>query len=197
MAEDLSTLVDAAFLETEFYLPGYVLHRYHDNTSDSSSAATLERTLCREEIWDVGEKVGAGGYGDVHKQQCRNPQQHKPAVRAVKSMPKTRSSEPQWKYRAELKAVVMFSQPEVRFPASTLTEIADITPSSNRISFALSVGSRTPRMFTSPWNTFPSAICRDTRIHCRHFPSLKSAGLSDSSSRVFNTCMITALPTET
>jgi hypothetical protein len=187
----LLALVDAALLETEFHLPEYVLHRYCDRTSDSSEAI-----LCHEELWDAGEKIGAGGYGDVYRQQCRNPKPTTPAVRAVKSMPKTRANEPRWNYRAELQAVVMFSQPEVRSPTSTPPTIADISPSSNHISSVLSAGSRTLQMFTSPWNTFPPAICRDTRISYHHSRSLKPAGLSDSFSRAFNTCMTMALPTE-
>ncbi|KAM7216897.1 putative serine/threonine-protein kinase [Rhypophila decipiens] len=108
MEEDLLVLVQNALLETEFHLPEYVLHRRYDHTSESLEA----RTSPIEEIWDVKEKIGQGGYGSVHKQECRNPRPTIPAVRAVKQMAKAQSEDPQWSYRAELLAMIKFSQPE-------------------------------------------------------------------------------------
>ncbi|KAK4447956.1 putative serine/threonine-protein kinase [Podospora aff. communis PSN243] len=107
MEEDLSVLVQNAWLETEFHLPEYVLHRCYDRTSKSPEAQTPF-----EEIWDVREKIGQGGYGSVHRLECRNPRPTIPAVRAVKQMTKTQSGDPQWSYRAELLAMIKFSQPE-------------------------------------------------------------------------------------
>src|SRR5437868_6484317 len=107
--EDLSGLVDAAALETEFYLPAYVVHRRYDTNPGGSVG--YRRPV--EEIWDVREEIGEGGYGAVHRQEVRNPQPTTPAsVRAVKTMRKIRRNEPQWQYRAELQAIVKFSQPE-------------------------------------------------------------------------------------
>ncbi|KAK0621044.1 kinase-like domain-containing protein [Immersiella caudata] len=107
MDEDLSVLVQNSFLETEFHLPEYVLHQRYDRTSEF-----LEARTPLEEIWDVREKIGQGGYGSVHKQECRNPRPTIPAVRAVKQMAKVQSEDPQWSYRAELLAMIKFSQPE-------------------------------------------------------------------------------------
>jgi len=111
--EDFSGLVDAAALETEFHLPAYVVHRRYDTHLGASSG---DRQPI-EEIWDIGEEIGEGGYGVVHRQECRNPQPTtRASSRAVKTMRKIRSNEPQWNYRAELQAVVKFSQPEARSP---------------------------------------------------------------------------------
>jgi len=124
--EDLLALVEDASLDTEFHLPEYVLHRCYDSKSNSAEARGLF-----EEIWDFRERIGQGGYGDVHRQECRNPRPTAPTVRAIKIMRKVQAQDPQWSYRAELQAMIKFSQPEVRSQASTcVTRIAD-----NKIQF--------------------------------------------------------------
>lgn len=92
-------LVASLRLDTEFYLPHYVLHR-----------------TPREEIWDAKEQVGHGGFGSVRREELRvDPRSWistlRPRVRAVKQMRKVQNG-PGWDYRSELEAIVKFSQPE-------------------------------------------------------------------------------------
>ncbi|KAK0663946.1 putative serine/threonine-protein kinase [Cercophora samala] len=104
MDEALSDLVNFSRLATEFYLPNFVVH--HVEPAD--------------EVWDLREEIGDGGSGVVRKEERRvHPSEEKsqsPRVRAVKQMRKLDQNQDQgqaqWNYRAELEAVVKFSQPE-------------------------------------------------------------------------------------
>ncbi|KAK4639880.1 hypothetical protein QC761_700980 [Podospora bellae-mahoneyi] len=103
MAEGISELVNSSRLVTEFYLPTFVVH--HLETIN--------------EIWDLREEIGYGGSGVVRKEERRvhssGEKYQGPMVRAVKQMRKVPQNpdQGQWNYRAELEAVVKFSQPEV------------------------------------------------------------------------------------
>ncbi|KAK4225590.1 putative serine/threonine-protein kinase [Podospora fimiseda] len=101
MDEDLSSLIASLKLGTEFHLPYYVVHR-----------------TPTEEIWDLKEQIGRGGFGSVRKEELRRHattsswvSTTRPTVRAVKFMRKVQDA-PSWNYRAELEAIVKFSQPE-------------------------------------------------------------------------------------
>ncbi|KAK4183353.1 putative serine/threonine-protein kinase, partial [Podospora australis] len=112
--EDLSGLVEACRLETDFHLPDYVIHRRFRR--EDEDAKTSSHPL--SEIWDIKEHIGEGGSGFVRREERRVVSEDDwilnsaPMVRAVKQMRKIRQNGQVWNYRAEIEAVVRFSQPK-------------------------------------------------------------------------------------
>ncbi|KAK0719030.1 kinase-like domain-containing protein [Apiosordaria backusii] len=102
MAENLALLVDASRLITEFYLPNFVVHHVEPEN----------------EVWDLREQIGDGRSSVVRREERRVPRvgdiSQSPTVRAVKQMRKIPQNQQGglWNYRAELEAVVKFSQSE-------------------------------------------------------------------------------------
>lgn len=147
MAEGISELVNSSRLVTEFYLPNFVVHH-------------LETV---NEIWDLREEIGYGGSGVVRKEERRvhssGEKYQGPMVRAVKQMRKVPQNpdQGQWNYRAELEAVVKFSQPEVckhvwwKCPMKVnIQQLASMT-----LSLCAPLGgSKTKNLCFWPWNIF-------------------------------------------
>jgi hypothetical protein len=93
MADNASDLVSALRLETEF-LAGCVIH------SQGS-----------REIWDIGNEIGRGTFGEVRLYRLRQSGSSVQSVRAVKQVRKATGFGHRWDYLRELEVMARFSQP--------------------------------------------------------------------------------------
>jgi hypothetical protein len=105
----LLDLVRDSELETHFSPTCDVetVHTYHER-----SPTVRGKLVAWREHWQRLKKVGGGGFGSVWLENCTEPGQHEPKVRAVKQMEINRWSI-RLDYNRELEAIAKFSHRKV------------------------------------------------------------------------------------